>query len=144
MPPDLPSHMPMCVALTGQIYVKVRCDHGISLDKCWKHFVCCYTPLGNNFPIIPEYCRIYIPKYSQIFLSIFESFGIFCNILEYSSRKWNNNDLEYSIISWSILEYSILFQNIPEYSHWKVVLERYFMYFFVQLHFGMRTFAQSL
>ena len=61
-----------------------------------------------------------ILEYSKIFLSIFEYFfeylRIFCNILEYSRIKWNNNDLEYSMISWSILEYSKIFRNIPEYS----------------------------
>ena len=34
----------------------------------WK-VILTTVPLGNNFPIIPEYSRI--PKYSQILLSIF-------------------------------------------------------------------------
>ena len=98
---------------------------------------------GTTFQLfqnIPEYSRIFlnIPKYSQVFLNIFEYFRIFCNILEYSRIKWNNNDLEYSIISCSILEYSMIFQNIPEYSHWKVVLERY-MYITCIVH----KYAQS-
>ena len=44
------------------------------------------VPLRNNFPIIPEYSRIFpnILKYFWVFLNIFEYFGIFCNILEYS------------------------------------------------------------
>ena len=43
-------------------------------------------PLGNNFPIIPEYSRIFPNNLKDflVFLNIFEYFGIFCNILEYS------------------------------------------------------------
>ena len=79
------------------------------------------------FQNILEYSRIFpnICEYFWLFLNTLKYFVTFWNILEYSRIKWNNNDLEYSIISWSILEHSIIFQNIPEYSHWKVVLERY-------------------
>ena len=102
------------------------------------------VPPGNNFPIIPEYSEIFtnIHKYSHIFTYIFEYFSIYLNtledfvtfwyILEYSRIKWNDNDLGYSIISWSILEYSQIFTNIHKYSQiftLKVVLGRYCMQF---------------
>ena len=67
------------------------------------------------FPNIHKYSQIFtnIHIYFWVFLNIFEYFRIFCNILvyilEYSRIKWNDNDLGYSLISWSILEYSQIF-----------------------------------
>jgi len=108
-------------------------DKKIITADWWQFKLLCRSWIlkpGNNFSIILEYSRIFpnICEYLWVFLTIFEYFRIFCNILEYSEYskiKWNNNYLEYSILSWSILEYSKIFQNIPEYSHWKVVLGRY-------------------
>ena len=72
-------------------------------------------PHMNNNLEYSQYSQIFF-EYFWIFLNTLEYIVTFCNILEYSRIKWNNNDLEYSIISWSILEYSIIFQSIPKYS----------------------------
>ena len=62
----------------------------------------CTVPLGNNFPIILEY--------SRIFSNICEYFWLFLNTLEYFVTFWNI--LEYCKIFWNIPKYSTIFQNI--------------------------------